>query len=219
MITIACVLKLGEWNNANKKVEYKEAYVRWLHKQIKQYVTIPHKFVCLTDSKKLEDVAIPLKHNYPGWWSKIELFRPDLALHDVFYLDLDTVIVDNINHIVSSVPDCGFRVLRNMSTKKKNTRKIGSGLMRWKGDYSYLFNNFTPDLIPNYNTSEKWGDQGYIQDSLPSYDFFQEHFVNEVVSWKVDLNGVDKKPENKIVVFHGLPKPHEVKRKWILEME
>lgn len=215
MLTIACVLKLGEWNNAGKRCEYKADHVFWLKKQIEQNVTVPHKFVCLTDSPDLGDIAIPLKYNYEGWWSKIELFRPDLALHDVFYIDLDTVIVDEINHIVTDIPSCGFRVLRNLSSKNKKTDKIGSGLMRWVGDYSYLFDGFDKSLIKNYQTSHRWGDQGYIQDTVKKYEMFQDSFPDEIVSWKFDLHETDKKPENKIIVFHGLPKPYDVKKDWI----
>ncbi len=43
---------------------------------------------------------IPLHHMYPGWWSKIELFRPDLArLGDILYFDLDTVVVGDLADI------------------------------------------------------------------------------------------------------------------------
>lgn len=100
---IACVLKTGKHNNQGKITEYIPSVVQWLKRQCDKFVTLPFRFVCLTDLDSIEGVeTIKLKHNFPNWWSKIELFRPDIFKGEkVFYMDLDTVIIDNIDHIIN----------------------------------------------------------------------------------------------------------------------
>src|SRR5690348_1488273 len=44
----------------------------------------------------------PLLRTYPGWWSKIELCAPEQdALGDIWYCDLDTVVVGDVRQIAS----------------------------------------------------------------------------------------------------------------------
>ena len=58
----------------------------------------PHQFHCLSNVK-LPIATIQLKHNWIGWWSKVELFRPNLFSGPVFYLDLDIIICKNFEYI------------------------------------------------------------------------------------------------------------------------
>ena len=96
-ITIALVLKTGG--------VYDYKYVNNIVDAIKENVSVPHKIVCLCDdaegiSDKVDEI-IPFKHNWPKWWGKIELFRPGLfGDEQVFYFDLDTIIVNNLHHIL-----------------------------------------------------------------------------------------------------------------------
>lgn len=212
---VAVVLKTGGWRNRTFRVEYTPAHVRWVRDMVAKHLTIPHEFVCLSDVDIEGVCTVPFRHDWAGWWGKIELFRHDLFVGErVFYLDLDTVIVDNINHIVGH--DHKFTTLRNMSSPK--TDRIGSGVMAWHGDLSEIYKTFRadPDMyMRKCQTSECWGDQGFIQPFARKCDRFQDLFPNEIVSFKTNLNHGDPAPENKIVCFHGLPKPQEIKRSWI----
>ncbi len=216
--TIACVLKTGDFYNRNKKINYDLKYPLWLKKQCEKFITIPFKFVCLTDLDHIEGVeTIKLKHNFPGWWSKMELFRPGIfKTKNVFYFDLDTVLVGNIDHIVSYKHD--FTVLRYISTNNKETDRIGSGIMAWSLDLSFLYNTFlekAEQFMEEYTTYDKWGDQGFIYHHVKGMQKFQELFPEELVSWKFNLIKGNPKPPNKIIIFHGVPKPHEVSMPWI----
>ena len=213
---VACVLKTGGWRNRSFRVEYTPAHVVWMRDMIAQSVSIPYEFVCLTDVEGIPGVrCIPLRNDWPGWWGKIELFRPDLfTVGPHFYLDLDTVLTGNIDHILSHAHT--FTVLRNMSSP--TTDRIGSGVMAWNEDLSKIYNDFKDDPerhMRRCQVSECWGDQGFIQPYARKRDRFQDLFTNQVVSFKTNLNHGDPAPENKIVCFHGLPKPQEVKRAWI----
>lgn len=203
-IMITCVLRTGG--------VYDHNYVNALANAVKRNVDIPHKFVCLTNdssgfNSNIDDV-IPLKHDFRKWWCKIELFRPDIFTDkQIFFLDLDTVIVDNINSIVAKPFDfCGLRDFYKLIT-------LGSGLMSWQHNkYHYVYERFVRNSTYIMNNTPE-GDQRWINDNIKSMQYFQDVFGNNVVSYKKDCvkNKVFRMPNNaKIVCFHGVPKPHQI---------
>lgn len=218
MITVACVLKTGAFSHpghVNKTVEYTPAHVQWLKRQISEKLTVKYRFVCLSDVEIEGVETIPLRHGWPGWWSKMELFA---NFDRAFYIDLDTVIVGNIDDIATRSGD-GFSALRNLSSP--TSARIGSGVMQWTGDYFYLYGKFLRDAAGHmaaYVRSDRWGDQGFIQDHLPGWEFLQDRHPGAIVSYKFGMKAHgDPPPGCRIVCFHGKPKPHEVegKHSWI----
>lgn len=206
--TITCVLHVGEFYNRHMKVEYGPEHVIWLKKQIDKFYSYECDFVCLSNVRVPGINTIPLEHDWPGWFSKIELFK---NFTKAFYLDLDTVLVGNIDNLVRK-DYFEFEALRKLSSPQ--SKSLGSGVMRWKGDYSFIYEIFkkNPDkYIQEYSTPEKHGDQAFLQDYLPRYSFLQKKFPGQIVSYKVDLRQVKKPaPPIRIVCMHGKPKPHEV---------
>ena len=114
MLNIACVLKSGG--------VYKPAHVEHLRLSVDLFAqkwkrTREFKFACLTDDASLLDAipriefdgrllgAIPLLNNWPGWWSKLELFRAFPQGEHVLYFDLDTEIVGDLTPIFERVMD------------------------------------------------------------------------------------------------------------------
>jgi hypothetical protein len=204
-VTIAMVLKTG-----GEVYNYK--YVNALAKSIKENVTVPHEVVVLTDNPKGftwdVDRVIPLANNYPTWWSKIELFKPYQFDGPVFYFDLDTAIIGNIDDIVSY--DGDFAGLRDFY----GLHSLGSGLMGWNPKHTdkiYL------DFAPRYSTiitNYKEGDQKWIDENKPSVEYLQDIYPNQIVSFKrhcLDKHGQIVIPEKaKIICFHGNPRPHSI---------
>lgn len=217
MRTVACVLKSGQWRNRHVRVEYSPDQVRWLRDMVAAHLRTAHRFVCLTDMSITGVDTIRLQDDLPGWWSKMELFR---ELEDAFYIDLDTVIVGDITRMVKHRHR--FTVLRNLSSR--NTGRIGSGVMAWRGDHSHLYQEFMAS--PSRHMSEcttpaKWGDQGFIQHvqrDHGGWDHFQDLWPGRVKSYKFDLNRMAPDRDCRIVCFHGEPKPWEVKADWIPRM-
>ncbi len=215
MTTIACVLRSGGWTNAGKRFEYLPEHVLWLRKQIEDNATTPYRFVCLSDLTFGTDIIL-LKHKWPGWWSKMELFRPGLFEGRVFYIDLDTAVVGNIDDLLRYSYK-RFTVLKNLSGHKG----MGSGVMGWRadwrGDFSFLYEAFLKDpegIMAQYTSTAQWGDQGFIQDQLNAAnvkrDYWQELFPGAIKSFKFDLNRGSPGPETKLVCYHGRPKPWEI---------
>lgn len=198
------------------KITYGPDHVRWLKEMVTRFCPVPHRFVCLTDTRVDGVDIIPLRDNLPGWWSKMELFR---EFDDVFYLDLDTVITGDLSDLVSHPHK--FTALRNFSSKP-DTERMGSGVMAWKGDYRFLHEKFMQaprEFMATFTSSKRWGDQGFINEGLKGkFDRFQDLFPGQIVSQKTDMQNNILPTDARIVCFHGKPKPWEVKADWIPEL-
>lgn len=181
---VACVLKSGG--------PYTPEYVERLKHGVDRNLD-GHQFVCLSDVDVPCD-RIPLAHDFPGWWSKIELFR---LCGPVLYFDLDTVITADISEIAGY--EHRFTMLRDFSKGCP-----ASGVMAWTGDYSYLLDDFCLSKIHRYPGH---GDQGYIGSRLKKIEYFQDLFPGQIVSRKQPEH---RNSNERVVCFHGDPRPHVV---------
>jgi len=84
-------------------------------------------FVCLTDTPFVRHGirCVPLVCGFPGWWAKLELFRPDVCHGPVLYMDLDTLVVGPLADMVGH--DLGFAMLSDLWTPQV----AQSGVMAW----------------------------------------------------------------------------------------
>jgi hypothetical protein len=204
-VTIATVLKTG-----GDVYDYK--YVNALAKAVKANVTVDHEFVVLTDDStgfsSDVDRVVKFVHNFPKWWGKIELFNPNTFNTDqVFYMDLDTSIVGNIDEIVSY--EGAFAGLRDFYA----LHSLGSGVMAWnRNKVAQIYDRFLPisqKIMNNY----AGGDQVWIDENKPSVEYLQDIYHRGIVSFKRHclINNKIYIPEHaKIVCFHGNPRPHTI---------
>lgn len=182
---VACVLRSGGC--------YTPEYVRRLKAGVDAHLS-GHDFVCLSDVD-VPCQRIPLKNSWESWWSKISLFQPGLLTGPTLYLDLDTVITGDLMEIA------GYPHRFTMLSDFYYPQRPASGVMAWNGDYSRLFREFDPKAkYPGH------GDQGYIGSRVDA-DRFQDLFPGQITSRKVKAT---RNPNERIVCFHGLPRPHEV---------
>ena len=210
MIAVFCVLKSGG--------DYNLDYVMKLRNMIKRNSTVPYDFICLTDLEIDPRVckSIPLVREWAGWWSKIELFRPGLTdKQKIIYFDLDTLIVKNIDDILSYAHS--MTALRPWNRKNRQAGLSASGMMAWRNDASnsFLFDQFKLENISNY----RGGDQEYISKILMENGvettFFQTAFSG-IYSYKRNCRK-GLLSDARIVCFHGKPRPHEMNQKWVKE--
>ena len=174
MVNVVCVLRQGV------KVCYDATWVEKLKNSVTRYLTIDHKFICLSDVE-VPCERIPLIGTSVGFWSKLELFRPGLFNDPVLYIDLDTVICDNIDGIVANVSNQNFVML-----KETDKNVVSSAVMWWKGDHSYLwerYTNISSDIIKNeYSKMPRYGDQAFIED-YTSHTLLQDHIPEHWIGW------------------------------------
>lgn len=190
---ITCVLKSGG--------EFKPEHVARLEKQI----VIDH-LVCLTDMD-VDCYKIPLKHNLPGWWSKMELFRPDIK-GDILFFDLDTEIVGDISHYTNLD---ATHVLNDFYWPK---RSIGSGMMYIKQkDKKKVWDHFSANF--DQIIKENRGDQDYLNRFFfQNAKRWQHEFPNEIFSYKKHVKRHDNhfeggfdKDNARVICYHGKPRP------------
>lgn len=206
MLTVACVLRSGGI--------YTPDWVRKLRNAVERHVRVEHRFVCLSDVEVTCE-RIPLEHNWPGWWSKIELFREGVVTGPTLYLDLDTVIVGDID---CSAIRSDFAMLQSFWSPEM----VGSGVMWFSGKNvpTKVYDRFAkqPDAyIAHYarhRDGSYVGDQAYIFDSLNRDIRRVNAELRGIKSYKMHCrNGL---PEDaRIVCFHGLPRPNEVSDAWM----
>ena len=166
--------------------------------------------------------TIALKHDWPGWWSKIELFAPGNFPQDdrVIFLDLDTIVLGDFEGLARD--DVHFAML----TDFYHPRRKGSGVMSWKGDYSKLY----VDLVDNEDgilafrkknlelrkPARMPMEQIFIENELVRHYRPATAIQNliSVASYKVHC---EQGPPTgtQIVCFHGEPRPWEVNDGWV----
>lgn len=216
MIAFACVLQ-----NA-PKCPYTVEYITRMQATIFQAYRYVHAFFVLTDLPRpswFVDTATQMCHweeinGWPGWWSKIELFRPGRfhGFDRVVYFDLDTVIY-NLDW-VHGLPSDRFAAL----TDWLEPPWMNSSVMSWEpgNDTDEIYRRFASNPIEYQRIYRRypdmWGDQGFIQGMLQHVGkpiaYLQDLFPGEFTSFKV--HSVPEKQRSSVVCFHGRPRPHEV---------
>jgi hypothetical protein len=214
LITVACVLRSGG--------RYNSEWVRKLRDGVARHLTLPHRFVCLSDVDAPCE-RIPLETDWRGWWSKISLFRTTLFDGPVLYFDLDSVVVGSLDAVAA------YPHTFTMAHEFYRPHLLCSTAMAWSGDYSFLYEAFAADpdgIAKHYDKvlpgEGRIGDQAFIEDQFAAFgdrpatfrDLFGEHCI---ASYKV--HGCQKAPpqDAAVVAFHGRPKPDEIKTGWVAD--
>lgn len=190
---VICVLKTGG--------EYRPEHVYRLWDSLRAH-NPGARLRCLTDAvlKHPSVDTVPLLHHWPGWWSKIELFRPGVCTGPTLYLDLDTVVVGRIELDISK-----FTMLEDVY----RPGDFGSGIMAWSSAPEHIYHRFLERptwFMTVYRTRDRWGDQAFIRDNLGETP---NTFGPQFRSYKAHCkNGVP--PGTRVVYFHGRPRPWQV---------
>ena len=163
MLTVACVYWKGRFRGREKM--FKPDWVVKLQNMVQRNLPIPHRFVCLSNAE-VPCEKIPLEHNWPGYWSKIELFRPGLFEDRVLYLDLDVLVLDDLTPIVEFDSSFAMSATTGTPMMKEGKRmlcELSSSLMVWDvGKPDYLYEKFVKKNNPEKFMSYYFGDQDYI---------------------------------------------------------
>jgi hypothetical protein len=200
-------------------------YVIKLAKGVRKNLSKSHRFICLTDDlDKCEAVYDdenmiqwePLIHNWPAWYSKAEIFRPDLNKYGRFlFIDLSSVIVGSLDEIASyasgvCVTEDFYHGGPSQSVLSYTPKALRHVWDRWIADPDHWMKKGNSMEPPHFR------DQ-VLMSHLTDLDYWQNLYPGQVVSFKRDCeHGV---PDNaRIVKFHGRPKPHEVNKGWVKQV-
>ena len=203
---------------------YGPEYVNRLFAMVARNLTLPHRFICLTDDpvgiraevecRPLPAIELADAPPHSGW-RKLSCFGPELDDLDgqVLFLDLDLVVVANIDCLFAHPG--AFCIIENWTQKG---RGIGnSSVFRFQaGAHRSLLQRFCADaaqIIRTFPNSQTW-----LTRSVGEVTFWPRGWCR---SFKHDcLPARPLRPfrqaqipaDARIIVFHGDPKPPDAAR-------
>lgn len=151
-LTIVTVFKSGS--------NWWPEYVYRLRDQVDRNLSVPYRFVCISDIEIKSMDTLPLipdpridNKTFSLWW-KMQLWRPENQLTGrTLFMDLDTLIVDDFVDIVESCRGHPFLMSHD---PWKGPDVACSALMYWEGDHSDLWQKWSQDarnIIQTYQTA------------------------------------------------------------------
>lgn len=215
---VVCVLKSGGIYDASWVDRLHTGLIRWW-----PHRAPPFKLLCLTDTGDIGIpgvTSIPLKHNWPGWWSKIEMFGPMLPKVQpgrvtYLYLDLDTVITGPLDQLwAASAPLIALR--------DPETTRVASGILKFtRGWHQTVGKAIYAEMAENPTKCVdelRDGDQQLISKHTlrfgPGGNVLTGRWLQDVcpgfaLSYKREI-GIGGGARGSIVYFHGEPKPCDI---------
>jgi len=167
-----------------------------------------------------------------SWWYKIQLFNAQYHQVPMMYFDLDTVITANIDWIWQ-LPTTQFWAVQDFKYLFRGRNPTINSSVMWfnPAHWNYVYQEFDPDEV--VKTRGRWhGDQDYIQEKIP-LEKCRYFPIDQVRSWRWELHdgGYDFRQRKhrtpgagtvipdatSIAIFHGHPKPHEVRDPTVLQ--
>ena len=205
-LEVACVLRSGG--------DFDPAWVLALYRGVRKYLP-GARFTCLTDTPMhiLGVRTIPMRHDWPRWWPKVELFRPDAFPGSrVLYLDLDTLPVGDLSEIAAYRGP--FAVLSDFYTPQV----MASGVMAWTptARTASIYEKFQaqPQAIMRAHPgrSDLW-----YRKVLPNPARLQDLFPGQIVSLKAHAK--HSTPAGaRLVCGHGKPRFSHPSAGWANEL-
>lgn len=203
-VNILCLYWVGEFRGR----DFTLRDVNRLYQSVSKHIDRPFAFYCLTNTKeKLPGHIhrIPLLYAWPGWWSKIEIHRPDLPFGRTLYMDLDSHAVRSLGPILDYPGDLVMFETRMPMNRQSGLRKDG-----WVLKYQAATMLFTPgtdrmrqvwDLFTAH--PQHWmGCYRSDQDVMGAWIPNQPTFPKE---WMVKLDSIrnDEKLRDNVIIVTG----------------
>lgn len=182
--------------------DYDIQYVKAIVQALRSRGGYEGEICCFTDEEAevnaIDGVtAISLLHDWPGWWSKIELFRPGIFKGSVLYLDLDTFILKDLHLLRKLCEENGLPLfVRGAPEIAVQNDWLASPIMSWKGDHlRRIYDIFKESPRGHMGHHRRLsikagqkGDQGFIRLTLErtgcGYEFFQDLLPKNYIMFK-----------------------------------
>ena len=206
MITITTVLKTQNY--------YNSSWVDKMKRSLDRHMKTPFHFLPLSDGKHTFPVNTFIQDN-PGYWNKIELFRPDLYSGPTLFIDADNVIIGDLSPMIDALQGQKFVMYKSRTTKTHPKPTPSSCVMYWENDMAYLWHlwNSKPTIqwrqeyAKNDSTGRK-GDQGFIREHARDLNLLHDIYPNAYNEIKFVSSRQPKLSTVNMLVFAGAKKPH-----------
>lgn len=219
MITVVCFL----WSDPARQRSYTfgHEHVRVLKRMVERHLSLPHRFVCLTDDK-IEDIeCIPLDwrtHVEGTCGLKLQVWRPDIGETlgpRILVLDLDIVVTGDITPIAGRTESVVLFRNPNHIAGGRRAFYQGSVQLITAGARPHVWSNLFKPWAGNVINSRFGG--------------FEQAWLSEMLSWEAEAtwsgadgiygagrigdysnNTIADLPDNaRIVVFAGNREPSQ----------
>ena len=213
---------------------YQWRYVDTLYSMLTRNLSRPIRMHVYTE----HDRQVPshmIKHvltEWPGihgakksWWYKMQLFNTEHHSGQLLYLDLDTVVVNNLDWITQLSPHYLWTIRDFITIWNPKSQSINSSVMYWNtAQFADIWTQFATEEISRVRVKYR-GDQDYLTAKLPPKKrrFFPDR---QALSWRWQahdggINPVSRRPnipgvgtqfghDTSLLIFHGQPKPDQV---------
>ena len=211
--------------------KYSHDYVNKLYNMVTRNSSVTFGFACITENAvglnpNIKVIPLPEVSGISGWWYKPWVFSQDLPLQGtIIFLDLDIVVVKNIDELWNYNPG-KFCIIRDFNRSTiKDWSKFNSSIFKFeKGAYSFVWENFISDTKI---VKRMHGDQDWIFSQIKkNFTFWPDEWIRSY-KWEIRIrqdivrDGIKRvfrdvvnptvDDRTKILVFHGDPKPSDVK--------
>lgn len=213
-------------------VEYGPEHVNVLYHSLKRNITLPFKFVCVTDDPVGIDPAVEIVplwdtyRNLGGCYTRLYIFSKEVEKlfgPRFMMIDLDCVIVGNIDSLLKRKEDFLINKFIGKGKEQYKSRQCYNGalMIMNAGARSHVWEDFEPSIHISLidklrNENEVIGsDQAWIRIALG-----REEKTVDMTDGIYDVTFLPEGdlPENaKIVFFHGRPDPSLEKSRWWVE--
>ena len=172
-LTVACFYWRDNHDRCQNVYQYSSEDVTLLRNQVRRNLSRDHEFVCITDRPKdidpdIRTVPLDKRLHIPGGrYAKLQVFpesAADTIGKRILTIDLDTVIVGNINHLVDRDEDLVLWRNPNWGLKRRAYYNTSVMLVR-PGARAEIYNRFDPKRSHDEAfEATGWGgtDQRYI---------------------------------------------------------
>lgn len=168
---------------------------------------------CLTD-RPLDVFSFgvpvkPMQFDWPGWWSKIELY---LQPGPILYLDLDVTIVGDLRPLMNLAAERDFVMCHGFfyANGGVDLNYANSTIVGWCGDQSEIARAFTADPDEHMRRCEarcNWGDQAFaLGNHAGALHLWQHELPGAVRSFKREVLLGEALPTS-VLASHGRPRP------------
>lgn len=192
-------------------------YVNRLCRGVRRNLTLPHRFICLTNvpalwQSSLDPEVESMWFDAPSWRGclpKLKAFDPALGLEGrVVVMDIDIVVTGSLDEMFGY--DGHFMTRSTFVGPKLSGGDIV--FFRAGGGMDWIWRMLTED--PDGLERRTGGRERYVYREFlhKNMDFVQDLYPGQLLSYKRHVRRYrDKLPENcRLVSCHGRPRPHEL---------
>lgn len=195
---------------------YTHDHVHAMQAMLKKHLTIPHRFVCVTDDTKgLRCETMPLWDypnintgtGRPNSYRRLRLFAPEARYmfgERVLSIDLDSVVLGNIDSLIT---EDNFKIMSGKAAPYNGSmflHKTGTKLHLWE-----TFNRHSPDVVRrheritqvrHYGSDQAW--MSYAEPGAPTWGE-----ADGVYHFTLLMAGKDVPTDCRLLFFAGSNKP------------